>query len=414
MISTLLYLVLLWLLATLACLLGRHASTLRALWREPALRHPVLIVESDDWGTGPPGDAAMLRRIAAVLQRARDETGRPAVMTLGVVGGQPDGASMLAAGLARYVRRTLDEPEFAPIVAAMQAGCAAGVFALQRHGLEHCWPASVLERAREDAALQRWLADPAARSEALPPALQSRWIDAAALPSRPLPPERIRAAVDEEAHLLQALFGKAPMVAVPNTFVWNDDVERAWVASGVTCIVTGGRRFEGRGADGALQRPVATMRNGDRSRAGAMLLVRDDYFEPVRGHRAERVWQSVGLKCLLGRPALLETHRESFIASPEIAGQALAELERALQGALERHPRLRFMSTEELAGHLADPASPLREQRWRRRARAFLFRAMHEAALARILKYSGLGAVLRVLAPVPGGVKHGRIGAEAG
>ena len=34
------------------------------------------------------------------------------------------------------------------------------------------------------AGLRAWLADPGARSEALPPALQSRWVDAAVLPSR--------------------------------------------------------------------------------------------------------------------------------------------------------------------------------------------------------------------------------------
>ena len=43
---------------------------------------------------------------------------------------------------------------------------------------------------------------------------------------------------------------RAPVVAVPNTFVWDDAVERAWAGSGVRCIVTRGvasRGVNGRG-----------------------------------------------------------------------------------------------------------------------------------------------------------------------
>src|SRR5690606_20903595 len=133
----------------------------------------------------------------------------------------------------------------------------------QRHGLEHCWPASLLETTREDAALRAWLADPAARSEALPSALQSRWVDAAVLPSRAIPETEIRAAVDEEAALFRRIFGEAPPVAVPNTFVWTEAVERAWTASGVSCVVTCGRQYEGRAADGGLMSATRQILNGE-------------------------------------------------------------------------------------------------------------------------------------------------------
>src|SRR5512143_1501807 len=61
------------------------AGPLAARWREPVLRSPVLIIESDDWGAGPLQQADALRCIAALLQRVRDRSGRQAVMTLGVV-----------------------------------------------------------------------------------------------------------------------------------------------------------------------------------------------------------------------------------------------------------------------------------------------------------------------------------------
>ena len=215
-----------WLVLT-ALLLGRQASTLRALWREPMLARPILIVESDDWGPGPAADAALLVRLHHLLAAFRDADGRPAVMTLGVVLGKPDGAAILAADCRVYYRHSLGETRYAPIADAMRAGCAAGVFALQRHGLEHCWPQSLLGHARTDERLRRWLADPDARSEALPSTLQSRWADTGALPSTPLPARAVAAAVTDEQTLFASIFGRAPSVAVPNTFVWNETVERA-------------------------------------------------------------------------------------------------------------------------------------------------------------------------------------------
>jgi hypothetical protein len=44
-----------WYAATALWLLhpAATAAPVRAAWREPVLRHPVLIIESDDWGPGP-------------------------------------------------------------------------------------------------------------------------------------------------------------------------------------------------------------------------------------------------------------------------------------------------------------------------------------------------------------------------
>lgn len=404
------FVLLLWGVSAVLIFARLHRAALRALWNEPVLAQPVLIVESDDWGPGPVADADALAGIARRLAEVCDLCGRPAVMTLGVVCSVPDGAAMLADDLVRYRRRTLDAPEFAPIVEAMRAGCGAGVFALQRHGMEHFWPDSLLARARVDVSLLDWLADPQARSEGLPSHLQSRWIDASVLPSRPLDPAAVERAVDEEARLLERLFGTAPVVAVPNTFVWDDTVERAWAGRGVRCIVTPGRRIEGRDGQGSLKPPTRVIRNGERTADGLVQLVRDDYFEPIRGHRAERVWQAVAVKRRLGRPVLLETHRESFVGSAAVACAANDELERALRGVLDRHPDVRFMSTAELAEELASPAAFVIGSLPRRVA-VFLARVEHEPALRRFLKYSGL---YFALAPVLliAAVMHGRSAAR--
>jgi hypothetical protein len=403
-------LIVVWLGSSIGLLVALHGRLLAALWREPVLKQPVLIVESDDWGPGPDADAEALRALAGMLESVRDRAGHPAVMTLGVVAGVPDGPAIRASGGINYARRTLAEPEFAALVGVMRAGVASGVFALQRHGLEHFWPATLLARLAggsvagtaeaakngEPRALRDWLGTAHLRSEALPSALQSRWVDCSHLPSARLDPHEVETAVREETALLRQLFGVAPDVAVPNTFVWDDGVELAWAASGVRCLVTPGCRYEGRDAAGLLAPATLRIRNGERSRTGMCYVVRDVYFEPVRGHRAERVWQALDDRVAQGRPALLETHRESFIGMPDTCRAALAELERALQGALVRHPALRFMSTSELARELRDADSALRVRALGPRLAAWFARVQADASLSRILKFTGLAVVLRL------------------
>ena len=391
-----------------------HRDLLGCLWREPVFARPVVIVESDDWGPGPASDALILRRIAEQLADIRDRDGRPALMTLGVVLGKPDGGAILADDCQRYHRRLLDEEAYAPIVEAMREGCAKGVFTLQRHGLEHCWPDSLLDRARHDAALRAWLADPEARSEALPSALQSRWVDAAVLPSRALPDAEVEAAVKEEGEIFQRIFGERPSVAVPNTFVWSAAVEQAWVEGGVRCVVTCGRQYEGRRAGGGLMPPTRLIFNGQRGFGEIRYLVRDVYFEPVRGHRADQVWQGVAERTALGRPALIETHRESFIAADDAVEHALLELVRALRGVVKRHPDVCFLSPAALVDVFEMQGSPLLLHGVALRLSFFLRRLLVTSALSRGLKLSGLRFLIPVFIRVLTTVKPAQDTCRAG
>jgi hypothetical protein len=116
------------------------ARPLVARWREPVLRHPILIIESDDWGAGPLQQAEALTRISAVLQRIRDRSGRPAVMTLGIILEVPDGPRIAATHCTEYHALPLTDPRFDTIRSAIQEGIAANVFAPQLHGQCHYWP----------------------------------------------------------------------------------------------------------------------------------------------------------------------------------------------------------------------------------------------------------------------------------
>lgn len=386
------------LLALLTCwtlLLAAYARPLRALWREPVFKWPVAILESDDWGAGPLEQAPALERLRTLLTGVRNARGEHPVMTVGVILETIDRDATRAS--AQYVAVTLDDARQAPILDALRAGEEAGVFALQLHGLAHYWPPSLMACRHADSQVSAWLTEPGVGwTETLPSPLQSRWTDAATLPSRPLPDMVLAQAVTDEVSAWLRIFRAPPSVAVPTTFVWTSQVEAAWSAAGIGVMVTPGARHEGRDADGAPSPAVASVRNGERGSGGLLLLVRDVYFEPAFGHAPARLAAGVVERAVLGRPALIEMHRFNF-CGPRATPDAYAVLQDALEELLARVPAVRFTSSAALAAAIAsaDPdwleTSPLRRLAiWARRARSL-------RTFDRLARLSGLVLPLRLL-----------------
>jgi hypothetical protein len=199
--------IVIWLAVSSALLAFAFRRALSAAWREPVLRAPVLILESDDWGYGPHVQAERLDRLADLLADFRDTLGRHPVATLGIVLAGPDTERIRADGCRMYHRVTLADPRLASVREAMLRGAARGVFALQLHAMEHYWPASLMRRAAVDEKIRRWLTGaefPA--TEVLPAPLQSRWIDATELPSKQLPIDDVALAAVEEIRTFTAVF----------------------------------------------------------------------------------------------------------------------------------------------------------------------------------------------------------------
>ncbi len=339
------------LLASWGAILWHFRQALCRLWREPVLRHPVMIIESDDWGPGPQHHADALVRITEVLQRHRDDTGRAAIMTIGAVLAVPDNDAIRASGYRAYPRRTLADPDFTAVRNALADGSRQGVLALQLHGLEHLWPPAFIKAAQApDGEVRRWIdtAD-ACDTESLPSHIQSRWTDASVLPSIPLEHNDIEAAVAEEVEAFRAAFGSNPLVVVPPTFVWNAEVERAWAERGVRVLITPGIRFCGRDALGKPGNVDRTYANGESLTGGMTSLVRDAYFEPSYGHTPQRAVRDLMDRTALGRPTLFETHRFNFTGSPQCLERSLDALDRLLSHARSELAGLRFMSPLELA-----------------------------------------------------------------
>lgn len=385
----------LWLALSCALLALVYRRTLSAAWREPVLRAPVLILESDDWGYGPLLQAERLDRLAELLAGFRDALGRHPVTTLGVVLAGPDTDRMRAEGWQTYHRLLLGDPRLARVCEAMLRGATRDVFALQLHGMEHYWPACLMRSVSSSAQIRQWLSSavfPA--TEDLPAPLQSRWIDVTELPSTPLPVEQVVAAATQETRAFAALFGVVPEVVVPATFVWNDAVEAAWAGAGARVVVTPGLRNESRDAEGRVVAGERRYFNGATGPQGVTYVVRDCYLEPSLGQTHQRTIQALRAKTSAGRPTLVEIHRLNFISDERTMQHALDEVKHLLEAAGAAFPALRFMSTAELARHCRD-RSALVERRTRTRVH-FLIRRL--AGVSRLRKLAwATGAALPAL-----------------
>ena len=347
-------------------LVKRYRHEWESAWKEPVLRRPVLIIESDDWGAGPLEQASALSAITDLLSRYQDNQGRHPVMTLGLIFGIPDTEKIKASDFNTYHRLSLDEKDFAPIRKAITQGVEQNVFSLQLHGMEHFWPPSLLAAVNHQSELQALLEDQQwLMTEQLPSHLQSRWVDASELPSRTLSNEVIVSAVSEEVEAFQATFGFQPTVVVPPTFVWNDSVERAWFEAGLKRIVTPGFRCIGRNEQGGTISDQCILSNGQHHSSGLQTIVRDAYFEPSLGHSAESALEHLKTHSRLAKPTLLETHRFNFIQSQEELDGALEALDQVLIQALREYPNLMFISTDQLGQALDDSGEfDLLETRW--------------------------------------------------
>jgi hypothetical protein len=328
------------------------------------------------------------------------------VLSLAVVLAVPDGRAIEAEGC--YRRIDLDQPALSLVRDALRRGESEGLFSLQLHGLEHYWPSSLMDS--HDAKVSSWLRshDPA-MTEDLSPALQSRWIDAARLPSRPHGQEAIEEAVADEVQTYERVFGKAPTVAVPPTFVWTRAVERAWAAHGIECVVTPGRRYTARGADGASVPDRERFANGDVC-GRLTYLVRSDYFEPIKGRDAAYALSALRHAIDERRACVLENHRVNFCRDAAARRQSLAELDALVSGALRAVPDLRFLSSAALLRVVSERDPRWIATSWRERLPCWWRRLQSSGRLWKLLRLSGtatlVGLLLRPL-PQPGIPTHG-------
>lgn len=362
------------------------------------MHNPVLIFESDDWGAGPLEQAEALANLRSVLVKYKDQQGEHPIMTLGVVLAIADTERIRSENCNDYHAMLLTHPKFSTVHEQIRLGVEEGVFDIQLHGREHYWPSTLMRAAESTPSVRSWLmSDDLPYTEDLPSPLQTRWTDAAFLPSRFHSPAETELAVNEEAELFKECFSALPKVAVATTFVWNRDVEQAWARHGVEVIVTPGVRYTLRDERGQPSGVDKWICNADKSDAGQTYLVRDIYFEPMRGHSPGRLVEDVKKNSILGRASLVEIHRINFIRDSQIAISSLKAIDDGLEAILKNFPTIRFMTTYDLAKALASGREDVVEHCFIIRFRVWLRRVSEINEFYGYAKWTGLMLVFWVM-----------------
>lgn len=364
-------------------------STIKDLVREPVLSQPVLILESDDWGPSFNGHEEILLELRTLLRRYKDRAGRHPKVTLAVVLGAPDLPAMARENFLVYKGHCLDSHRFEALVKSMLEGEREGVFSLQLHGREHLCRKRFLSWCREVWGNRHGSEGiPALETEQMPSEVQSRWSRSGKiLKGEKDPREEAR----DEALLFSKVFGREPVVAVPPTFIWNDDVEQGWAEGGVRVVCTPGRRYLGRDAENRmvpeLREPI---RNGSKNRFGQTYVVRSVYFEPYMGHGAQKVLDAMHRNARAGRPTLAEMHRWNFIRDEVTAKRTFQEIASLYAKVGTEFPDVAYVSTADLADAFADPTHILRENRFTVRLGAYLVRCWQDRTLRNMAALTGL------------------------
>jgi hypothetical protein len=191
-------------------------------------------------------------------------------------------------------------------------------------------------------------------------------------------------------------------VAVATTFVWTEEVEAAWAKEGIDVIITPGARYTCRDATGKPGGVDKRMVNGELSKSGQIYLVRDVYFEPMLGHKPERLMNDAKEHARLGRPCLVEMHRFNFIGAAEKCDTSLRILEAALKQVQHTFPEIRFMTSLELANAMRTKMPSVVEAKLTPRIRIWLRRIQQIRGFAKLARISGLAVPLWIIGKAAG------------
>jgi hypothetical protein len=365
--------------------MGRRLENLRRSLRCFRTTGKIVVFESDDWGLNGIVSRQIYDELAAAgsidpadrfnkcgresvedlallyetLAGFSDHTGRPPAFTANFVMANPDFDSIASSDFREYSWIAIDDsirrPHQAALLAKYHEGMERGLFRPQYHGRDHISAENWLRALREG--------DPAAHAgfrRQVPMTRDSRYLEneyteSAAGRIAPLPEETLREKIRVGSALFGRAFGMRSLTSIAPFYLWSDDVERLLREQGTRCMQAGSHRlFPGGDHDSPADRRQGQL--GERGPAGLAYLVRDCQFEPSRdGESAvDRCLSEIGCAFLRGLPAVIDTHRVNYVGAVDrpARDRNLQGLGKLIRRILQCFPRVRFATSDELAGSL--------------------------------------------------------------
>jgi len=359
---------------------GTLAGIARAYQRGWRSRGPIVVLDSDDWGSirtasreaydrlsadgygmvkSPYSLDALetdedLQRLYDVLDSVRDARGRPACMTANMIMANPDFERIAQSGFREYfcepVAATLRrEPARAGVAELWNDGLRRKMFVPQLHGREHVrfWEWLDALRAGNSEALAtfelRMCGVPFAASKHgasyyCPPYLDDETLQAKGVD--------LDAMIRQGAEMFREQFGLDSVSTIAPNYCWTDHVEQIWANLGIRYVKSALYQVAGR-PDRRLPRHL-----GQHTSTGGWYLVRNCAFEPTEygGNQVARCLRDVARAFWFHQPAVIETHRVNYIGSIRLENRQknLDQLTALLAAIRRRWGDVCFLSSAEL------------------------------------------------------------------
>ncbi|MEL7250863.1 MAG: hypothetical protein AAFO03_20710 [Bacteroidota bacterium] len=297
-----------------------------------------------------------LQRLFDLLASHRDQDGNPARFTANSIMANPSFDQIAESNFQEYFYEpfylTFERyPEHQNNLQLWKEGIAAGVFQPQFHGREHL-------------NYKRWLHDlragnPKVRFSFNWQSTYSGRADYSYMGAfdwdDPTEVENHKVAVREGLAIFAETFQFSSSSFIAPCYTWDQRLNPTLVESGINLIQGMPVQLQPVGAHGTYDKISHSY--GEQDRLGLHYNVRNCVFEPVAAPNqdwVDKVMARMQAAFLLGKPAVISTHRVNFIGFIEAKNRdrGLRDLDRLLQSMLRKWPDIRFISTDQLINHL--------------------------------------------------------------
>lgn len=363
--------------AALADLARTRGRGLKNLWARGS-DAPIVVFESDDWGSQRVPSAAALRRLVAAgvltgdnpydrdtlenagdiarlietLDAVRGADGRPPVFNCYVNPANPDFEAIRLAGFERYYWETLPQTlarrgDAAAVMEAWRTGMAAGLLAPEYHGREHLNVPLWMRDLRRGAPLTRtgFSLDFYSTPEPSLPAPAKGYRAANFFESTETIPALAKILVSG-SRAFEAVFERPATVFCPTNNIFHPALYGAVREAGCRGIIRHARNAQPDGR-GGLKRTWGTAGVAE---AGLACFGRNAIFEPALGYGAEHALAGIRSAFAWGVPAIVSTHRLNYVGGidPAVRDRGLAALATLLRQIVSRWPDVRFATSASL------------------------------------------------------------------
>lgn len=353
-------------------------------------KRKIVVFESDDWGgIRTPNQEALdtlklhgvdyqkcnymtydrleseqdLLRLYEVLNSVKDAKGAPACFTTNMIVANPNFKQIQEAEFSKYYYETFLETYnnygFSQMKRIWELGINKGFVYPQLHGREH-------------VNISRWLKDLINGVSETRLAFSYRMFGISAntvlikRPSYLAVFDEINEAlatkkeiIKEAANIFYSVFNYRSSTFIAPNYIWDDEVEEAALSCGISYFQGAYKQIlpSKFGNEAILKKNTL----GAISPKGIQYLIRNISFEPssnVQKNWVEDTLRKIQLAFLLGKPAIIDTHRVNFMGGLSKSNQefGLNSLGDLLNAIVRKWPNVEFLNSSEL-GHIINQSS---------------------------------------------------------